>query len=113
MNFNLNINNFLIANNISRYELFKNTGIPPTTICSWLNNNTKPNIYDIAKISDYFNCSIDYLIGRESEDGQIIIASDKYKKTDIEIIYEQLNEKNKIQAYFYCQGLIAGQSGNN
>lgn len=40
-------------------------------ISAWELGKTEPSIDDLKKLADYFNCSVDYLIGREDEFGVI------------------------------------------
>lgn len=67
----LNIQTFLEQklkdNNINRKSFALDSGIPYSTIThiiKGLNNN--PSIMTIIKIADFFNCSIDEVLGRES-----------------------------------------------
>lgn len=44
--------------------LGKNIGISSGIITKWKTENTLPNGETLIKIADYFNVSIDYLLGR-------------------------------------------------
>jgi len=49
--------------NINRVSL--GTGIKTTNIYRWLNGLTKPSTDSLIKLADYFDCSVDYLVGIE------------------------------------------------
>jgi len=64
-----NLRTILKNDNISIVELSSKTGIPRTTISSWLNRNSNPSIDALCKLSKYFECTIDFLVGIEDEFG--------------------------------------------
>jgi len=101
-------NELLSEKNLSYTALAKELNIPQTTISNWLNRGSKPNIEDLIKICDYFNISLDYIIGRESEDN-VIIVNDK-QKSEIEELYEKLNRQNKIMVIGYITALLQKQN---
>ncbi len=101
-------NELLSEKNLSYTALAKELNIPQTTISNWLNRGSKPNIEDLIKICDYFNISLDYIIGRESEDN-VIIVNDK-QKSQIEELYEKLDRQNKIMVLGYITALLQKQN---
>ena len=42
-----------------------------STICDWERGRCEPSIQDLIKLSNVFNCSVDYLIGNEDDFGVI------------------------------------------
>lgn len=67
----LNIQNFLEQNlkdnNINRKTFALESGIPYSTITHIIKGfNNNPSIITIIKIADFFKCSIDEVLGRES-----------------------------------------------
>ena len=51
--------------NISAYRLAKETGISESLFSKWEKNPTsKISSINLAKIADYLDCSVDYLLGR-------------------------------------------------
>jgi transcriptional regulator with XRE-family HTH domain len=101
-------NELLSEKNLSYTALAKELNIPQTTISNWLNRGSKPNIEDLIKICDYFNISLDYIIGRESKDN-VIIVNDK-QKSQIEELYEKLDRQNKIMVLGYITALLQKQN---
>lgn len=54
-------------NNITPYRLSKETGITQATLSRWKTGKTDPSIETLQKIADYFDVSLDYLLGNVSE----------------------------------------------
>lgn len=54
-------------------------GMPPATINKWYNGLTEPNCKQLIKLADYFGVTIDYLVGRENEEG-IIKSNNELEK---------------------------------
>lgn len=44
-------------------DLSRNTGISSGNISDWKNGRSKPGLNSLIKIADYFDCSVDYLLG--------------------------------------------------
>ena len=53
------------ALNITKYQLRTDTSLHDNAIYSWQNGKTMPSIESIAKIAETYNCSIDFIFGRE------------------------------------------------
>ena len=47
-------------------EVAKEVGVNKSTLYEYLLCEREPRIYNLVKIADYFNCSIDYLLGLEN-----------------------------------------------
>lgn len=94
------VTELLAEKHLSRRQLAIHSGIPMTTINNWFNRASLPTLDIAEKLADYFECSLDYLSGRELEDGRIIInRPTEGEKTDIprELInvYKNLNNRNR------------------
>ena len=50
----------------TKYQLQKGTQIPESAIYSWQSGHTAPTIESIEKIAEFFGCSMDFILGRES-----------------------------------------------
>ena len=51
--------------NISAYRLAKETGISESLFSKWKKNPTSEiSSSNLARIADYLDCSVDYLLGR-------------------------------------------------
>ena len=67
----------------------------------------KPDPDMLVKLADFFGCSIDYLVGREDEDGAIMIYGNQLSKDENQLIdkLRALPEIKKKIAYKYIDFL--------
>ena len=49
-------------------DIQKQTGIKRSTYSDYENEKTEPNIKTLIALADYFNVSIDYLVGRTGDE---------------------------------------------
>lgn len=71
--------------NITQANLARKLGVTSQTILNWENEIYEPNISQLCKLADYFDVSLDYLVGRkESKEviNECINEIDKIKKED-------------------------------
>jgi len=59
-----NVKNLCALNGTNVKNLEIAIGVGSATIARW--NKVKPNAETLIKVADYFNVSLDYLVGRES-----------------------------------------------
>ncbi len=57
-------------------ELAEKLNVEPPTVSNWLNGNRFPKDDMLIKIADFFNCSVDYLLGRTDNRQGIISNAD-------------------------------------
>lgn len=62
---------------LTQAQLAKELKIGQTTIAAYENGTHDPQIYILAAYADFFQCSLDYLTGRESEWGEPFIPSER------------------------------------
>ncbi len=93
--------------NISRLELSQKIGTSQQNISRWERGEVLPSIDFCVKLADFYNISIDELIGRDNFDGAIVIT--KYIKSEIGEIYEKLNRQNQMNALGYLTYLLNSQ----
>ena len=54
----------LQTRDVSSYRLTKDTGLDNGLISKWKNNKSLPSADMLIKLADYFDVSVDYLLGR-------------------------------------------------
>ena len=59
------IKELLETYHLTQYSLAKQIGISSSAICNWLNGKKEPSIESLWKLADYFDVSVDFLIGRK------------------------------------------------
>ena len=50
-------------------------GIPYPTVIGWTNLNRLPDYSALGKIADFFDCSVDYLMSRQDDVGNITVVN--------------------------------------
>ena len=51
---------------ITKYRLEKQTGLSEKTVNRWHNGKTQPTVESLIRLATYFNCSVDFILGREN-----------------------------------------------
>jgi len=75
-------------NNLTLKKLSEELGdIKEATISRYEHGRREPNLDTLLKLSDYFGCSVDYLLGRTDYKNIEEIIEDPEKINKIEIIY--------------------------
>ncbi|MFI3167785.1 MAG: helix-turn-helix transcriptional regulator [Bacillota bacterium] len=69
--FTIRVKELMFENQINQRQLSIQCKIPYTTINGWFNKNQRPTIDYLEKIAIFFNCTTDFLIGRENDFGVI------------------------------------------
>ena len=54
-----------IVYNLTQREVAKVLGVKPTTIGRWEGGYHTPSIYDLSRLADFYDISLDELVGRE------------------------------------------------
>lgn len=110
--FKENLQKFLTEKNLSQKQLSEISGIPSSSIGMWLGSRSSlPNIETVAILADVFGCTIDYLVGRESEDGVIVVSeSNEYTQNEKDMIelFRQLSVRQQYAALGFMKGMLAG-----
>ncbi|MBQ8749745.1 MAG: helix-turn-helix transcriptional regulator [Clostridia bacterium] len=86
-------------------EVASELGLPFSTYNNYLLGTREPSIEILIKLSNYFNVSIDYLVGNDTA-GKTIYSEEQKQ---IFNMVANLNNINTIKAYSYISGLLAGQ----
>ncbi len=95
------LKDLMIEKEISIKELSAETGIKLGSIYFYFKNETLPDINCAIKLSEYFGCSINYLLGLDEKKDFVPKITNK---TFIKI-YEELLSQNNETNYKVCQKL--------
>ncbi|MCI5820017.1 MAG: helix-turn-helix domain-containing protein [Acidaminococcus sp.] len=52
--------------NVSQAALAKAIGVSYSIVCYWETDRSEPTGVNLVKLADFFDCSVDYLLGRKS-----------------------------------------------
>lgn len=69
------------------------TGIDQKTLSNYETEKTNPDSYSLIQLADFFDVSIDYLVGRIDSVYPVVTKEDIYKKIDA--IKQELNDIKK------------------
>ena len=113
MNIAETLKNLRLEHGLTQTELGKRIKIGQATIACYENGQREPHILSLMAYADYFECSIDYLLGRSDDFGNIKMFDDsqtnKVFLDDDEIIlirkYRRLDGKSKQKLHGYLDGL--------
>lgn len=61
------LNYLMKIESITQYALAKKLGICQSTVSNWLHGKKEPSIESLWKLADFFDVTVDYLIGRAEE----------------------------------------------
>lgn len=54
-------------NALNQVKLAQNAGLKQNTISAWLAGKKEPSLTSLWRVADYFDVSIDYLVGRSDD----------------------------------------------
>ena len=89
-------NDLLAEKNINQKQFAEQSGIPYTTVIGWTNLNRLPDYTALIKIADFFQCSIDYLVGRQKYyDYDSSVTTLSKQEQNLIFSYRKLSQKDK------------------
>lgn len=91
----------------SQAKLAEKLGLPLTTYHNYEIGRNEPNIETLCKLADYYNVSLDYLVGRDFNN-EFGYLSEEEK--NIITNYRQMNDSNKVRFVAESYGVLIGQS---
>lgn len=83
---------------LSQSELSRLSGVSQRNISNWENKKSLPNILELLKLADFFQISIDELIGRTNDYGFIEIKAEStlsIEEKEVIKAYNQLDPEDK------------------
>lgn len=100
------LNELLFDNELEIKELSSKVGIKLRVLYRYMNNERIPCLKNCIKLSEFFKCSIDYLLGLSNEDNYTDVCSNR---TFVEI-YEELLRDNKTNNHNVSLSLGIGRN---
>lgn len=83
---------------VSQKELADALGTSQQSITQYENQKVEPDIYMLSRMADYFNTSIDYLVGRTEIRGRTecaAVAEISREESEMICCYRKLNEEQR------------------
>lgn len=85
--------------NLTQYQLARKINIGQSTIVGYEKGEREATLTNLIRYADFFNVSIDFLVGRENDFGNIVIKKEapQLSAEELEIIenYRKLNPSGK------------------
>lgn len=106
-------------NGLTQSELSERLKIGQATIACYESGQREPHITNLIAYADFFECSIDYLVGRTDDFGNIIVEAEKTKtgtstltKDELELLerYRMLSPASKLKLSGFIEGLLAAEN---
>ena len=108
MNLGQNLRQLRLMKNKTQEEICQVCGFKQGNYTSWETGRYTPTADNLIKLANYFGCTVDYLLGRESEDGSIVIAQ-QYDFSDNEWkmikMFHAMNGRRQSLALVYVAAL--------
>lgn len=100
-----------LESGISQKELAEKLGVSPTNIYNYEIGRTQPSIEWLIKIADFFDVSVDYLIERVDDFGNVKKSNVEIDKTTKELlkILSMFNERQKERVLAYAEGVLESE----
>lgn len=96
------ITELINVNNITPNKLLVSCNLQSNAYTKWKNGDSKPSLDAVIKIANYFNVSIDYLVGREKTN----LSIDNNATSDPLLIkINNLDELQRAKVEAYIDGL--------
>ena len=88
MNLLENLDRLMQQNNLSRRQLAKEVGLPPSTISSWYYRGYENiTLKVLLKLANYFNISIEELVNKKPAQ-ELTFSSNEFSLNELKAIYE-------------------------
>ena len=101
--------------NLTQFQLSQALKIGQATIAGYENGSREPHINSLIAYANFFECSVDYLLGREDDLGNITIHTEKpaplpQDEQELLNIYQALSPAHRSQILEYAR-YFAEKSG--
>ena len=75
------LSDLMLENNLNSKMLANKIGVSEATVCTWRSNEHGIRLSNLLILSQLFNCSLDYLVGRTGTDRKPLrLASENFGK---------------------------------
>ena len=97
-----------IEKNYKQANLAKKLNLTPSTISDWERGRSEPNVSQLIALANNYGCTIDYIVGRENEDGTIYIMGNELSKSENQLLdmVRQLHEDDKDIVYKLVESIL-------
>lgn len=93
---------------VSQLKLAEHIKISQQAIAKWETEKSTPDPYTLCQLADFFNVTVDYLLGRTPSMVHETITNYGQKNKELLDLYYQLNNDGKNKMIEYAQDLVVG-----
>ncbi len=97
-------------NGLTQKELAERLKIGQATIACYENGQREPSITSLIAYADYFECTLDFIVGRADDFGNVVINAENTRRGSGTLTHEETmfigkfknlsdDEKNKVNGY--------------
>lgn len=100
--------NLIKENKSSEYRVIKDCSLQSNTFTYWKNGRATPSLDALIKIADYFDVSLDYLVGRKTAADTQNQSNSTNNVTTAPVLnkWEQLNKIQQEKVLSYMDAMI-------
>lgn len=93
---------------LSQKDLGEKIGVNQTAVGKYEREELEPNITILCKLANLFDCSIDYLVGRENDFGNVSNNLPALTSEEVQLLadFKKLDAVNKYKVIGYCHALL-------
>lgn len=103
----MNLKKLRLSNKKTQLEMAKYLNIKQSSYQSYESGDSEPNITNLIKLADYYNVTLDYLVGRPfSNDFGFMTDIEK----DLVNMFRQMSKDNQKIYYSEAKGILLTQS---
>lgn len=93
---------------LTQNEVAQQIQTSQTNIGRWEKGLNEPTASFLVRLADFFNCSVDYLLGREDDFGNVVVQTEKpaplpQDEQDLLETYRKLDTQNKMHVSIYAE----------
>lgn len=98
-----------LERDLSQRGLSEKIGCSQKSVDYWEKGAADPTSRFVCALADCFECSTDYLLGREDDFGNVSIANLSPKQETFLLLLDRLSEENKKKLAEFAQFLLEKQ----
>ena len=96
------------SRNLTQFQLSQILKIGQATIAGYENGSREPHINSLIAYANFFECSVDYLLGREDDFGNVVVQTEKpaplpQDEQEMLQIYQSLSPAHRSQVLEYAR----------
>lgn len=108
MEINENLKNIRKNFNFMQKDIAEKMKITISAYSAWELGRNQPGANELVKLADIYGCTVDYLLGREDEQGTIFVMGNELSKSENKLIdmVRQLHDDDKDVIYKLCESIV-------